>query len=194
MSPPDEPRAGDDPPVYSNEERGILLRIAHRAIAAAVAGESSFAIPEASELPDSLKAARGAFTTLYLHGKLRGCVGYIAAVKPLIQTIAEAAVAAAFQDPRFPKVTANEAPHLKIEISVLSLPQPIRPEHVVAGRHGLIVTQGTRRGLLLPQVAPEHGWDALTFLAQTCVKAGLTSDAWQHGAAIEAFTAEVFGE
>jgi uncharacterized protein (TIGR00296 family) len=77
---------------------------------------------------------------------------------------------------------------------VLSLPQPITPEAIVPGRHGLIVTQGSRRGLLLPQVAEEYGWDALTFLAQTCVKAGLAADAWKTGATIEAFTAEVFGE
>ena len=93
-----------------------------------------------------------------------------------------------------PLDTSHTCSNLQIEISVLSLPQPIRPEHIVAGRHGLIVTQGSRRGLLLPQVAEENGWDAQTFLAQTCVKAGLPADAWQQGATIEAFTAEVFGE
>jgi len=194
MSQPAEPRAEDDVRVYSEDARALLLRTAHRAIAAALAGDNSLALPEASEIPANLTAARGAFVTLHLEGKLRGCVGYIAAAKPLIQTVAEAAVSAAFHDPRFPRVTVNEAPHLQIEISVLSLPQPTRPEQIVAGRHGLIVTQGTRRGLLLPQVAPEHGWDALTFLAQTCVKAGLAADAWQQGATIEAFTAEVFSD
>src|SRR3954453_6963407 len=163
------------PGEYSPEERALLL-------------------PAARDLPPRLNEPRGAFTTLHIAGNLRGCVGYIAAVKPLIQTVAETAVAAAFDAPRFPRLSASEAPHLQIEISVLSLPKPIRAEEVVAGRHGLIISQGTRRGLLLPQVADEQHWDAPTFLSQTCIKAGLPPDAWREGATIEAFTAEVFGE
>ena len=182
MSPPAE---------YSAAERALLLDTAHRAIAATLAGEHDLALPEATA---HLSQARGAFTTLHLEGQLRGCVGYVIAAKPLIRTVAETAIAAAFQDPRFPAVTRAEAPRLKIEISVLSLPQPMRAEEIVAGRHGLIVSLGPRRGLLLPQVAEEHGWDAPVFLAQTCRKAGLPPDAWQRGATIEAFTAEVFGE
>jgi len=179
---------------YTKEDRALLLRTAHQAIAAAFTEKQFLALPEARTLPPRLNQPRGAFTTLHLEGRLRGCVGYIAALKPLIQTVAETAVSAAFYDPRFPPVTPNEAPHLRIEISVLSLPEPIRPEHVVPGVHGLIVSLGPRRGLLLPQVAGEHGWDRETFLAQTCVKAGLPPDAWKTGATIEAFTAEVFGE
>jgi len=184
------------PAEYTPEDRALLLGTAHRAIEAALIDKQFVALPETPAHLNAvhLNAPRGAFTTLHLEGKLRGCVGYIAAVKPLLQTVAEAAVSAAFHDPRFPPVTAEEAPHLQIEISVLSLPQPIRPDEIVPGRHGLIVTQGSRRGLLLPQVAPEHGWDALTFLAQTCLKAGLPPDAWKTGATLEAFTAEVFGE
>jgi AmmeMemoRadiSam system protein A len=180
--------------VYSNADRALLLRTAHQAIEAAFTENQFLALPDAKSLPPALVEPRGAFTTLHLEGRLRGCVGYVAALKPLIQTVAETAVSAAFYDPRFPPVTPNEAPHLKLEISVLSLPQTIRPEHIVCGCHGLIVAQGSRRGLLLPQVAGEHGWDAETFLAQTCAKAGLPADAWKHGAVIEAFTAEVFGE
>jgi hypothetical protein len=91
-------------------------------------------------------------------------------------------------------VTPAEAAHLKIEISVLSPLQPVRPEEAIVGQHGLVVTQGNRRGLLLPQVPIEWQWDRETFLAQTCLKAGLPPDAWQHGAQLQAFTAEVFGE
>ncbi len=91
-------------------------------------------------------------------------------------------------------MTEDEAPHLKIEISVLSVPRPIRPNEIQVGKHGLIVTAGARRGLLLPQVPLEWEWDRETFLAQTCGKAGLRPDAWQRGAEIQAFTAEVFGE
>src|SRR3954471_43530 len=180
------------PAEYSPQERALLLQTAHRAIEAAFAGSKPLAFPE--DLPAAVKQPRGAFTTLHVDGQLRGCVGYVIAEKPLIETVAETAVAAAFTDPRFPSLTPPEAQRAKVEISVLSLPRPIRPEEIVAGVHGLIVSQGTRRGLLLPQVATEHGWDAPTFLTQTCLKAGLPPDAWQRGARIEAFTAEVFGE
>ncbi len=182
------------PAVYSAQERALLLQTAHRAIETALADREFLTLPDPKSVPAALNQPRGAFCTLHLEGQLRGCVGYVAAIKPLIQTVAETAVSAAFYDPRFPPVTAKEAPHLQIEISVLSLPEPIRPDQVEVGRHGLIVSQGSRRGLLLPQVAPEQGWDAETFLSQTCVKAGLPPDAWRRGAHLEAFTAEVFGE
>jgi uncharacterized protein len=91
-------------------------------------------------------------------------------------------------------VTPDEARELKVSLSILSPVTPIRPEDVEIGRHGLLITHGGYRGLLLPQVPIEHGWDRITFLEQTCKKAGLPPDAWQTGAAIEAFTAEVFGD
>ena len=177
-------------PEYSGEERAQLLALAHRAIAAALDGSE---LDTAAPSPH-LAELRGAFTTLHLEGQLRGCVGYVAPKYPLYRTIAETAVAAAFYDTRFYPVTAAEAPRLKIEISVLSPLFPIAPEDVVIGRHGLCIAQGRHRGLLLPQVPTEHGWDRNTFLEQTCFKAGLPPDAWQHGATIEAFVAEVFGE
>jgi AmmeMemoRadiSam system protein A len=108
--------------------------------------------------------------------------------------VAETARAAAFDDNRFRPVTIEEAPHLEIELSILSSPQPIRPEEIEVGRHGLLVSWRGQRGLLLPQVPVEHAWDRTIFLEQTCRKAGLPPDAWQKGATIEAFTAEVFGE
>ena len=101
---------------------------------------------------------------------------------------------AAFHDPRFLPVSPEEAPGLEVEISVLSPLRPIAPEEVVVGRHGLVVSRGSYRGLLLPQVAVENGWNAATFLEQTCLKAGLPTDAWQHGAILQGFVAEVFGE
>jgi AmmeMemoRadiSam system protein A len=192
MSQPARAELATRAPEYSPEERALVLETAHRAIAAAFADRQKVVLP--ATIPPHLSQPRGAFATLHLEGQLRGCVGYIAAVRPLLQTVAEAAVSAAFYDPRFPPLTPEEARRLKIEVSVLSLPAPILPEQVEAGRHGLIVTQAGRRGLLLPQVASEHGWDASTFLAQTCLKAGLPPDAWQKGAQLEAFTAEVFGE
>jgi AmmeMemoRadiSam system protein A len=137
---------------------------------------------------------RGAFTTLHLHGKLRGCIGYVIATSPLYEAVIDTAAAAAFEDPRFDPVREAEAPDLQIEISVLSPMSAIAPEDVVVGKHGLMVFQYGRRGLLLPQVPLEWGWDREAFLSQTCHKAGLPLNAWKRGATIEAFTAEVFGE
>jgi AmmeMemoRadiSam system protein A len=175
---------------YSQEERLILLRLAHRAISSALDGSKLDLLPPTPHLA----GMRGAFTTLHLHGKLRGCIGYVVPTHSLYRTVAETARAAAFDDPRFRPVAIEEAPELNVEVSVLSPLKPIRPEEVVVGVHGLIVTQGGRRGLLLPQVPLEWGWDRETFLSQTCLKAGLPPDAWLQGAELQAFTAEVFGE
>ena len=175
---------------YSVEERGALLQLAHRAIAARLKGEAIDLTPPSDHLAEN----RGAFTTLHTGGQLRGCIGYPLAIVPLYRTIAETAAAAAFEDPRFMPVTADELAQLTIEISVLSPLKPIAPEEVEVGRHGLVVSHAGRRGLLLPQVPVEHGWDREMFLAQTCIKAGIAPNAWKHGARLEAFSAEVFGE
>jgi uncharacterized protein len=175
---------------YSPEERRLLLNLAHRSIQTALAEQRIDTTPPSAHLAEP----RGAFTTLHLHEQLRGCIGYVLPMGSLYQTIAETARAAAFDDPRFPPVTENEAPFLKIEISVLSLMRPLRPEDVVVGKHGLLITMGPRRGLLLPQVPIEWGWDRETYLDQTCIKAGLPPDAWKRGADLQGFTAEVFRE
>jgi AmmeMemoRadiSam system protein A len=193
MSPSsEEPRTATavQPCEYSQEERDRLLRLAHRSIDLALEGRSVDLTAPTAHLAEP----RGAFTTLHLEGELRGCIGYVLPTQSLYATVAEAARAAALDDPRFPPVTPAEAAHLKIEISVLSPLQPIRPEQVIVGQHGLVVTLGNRRGLLLPQVPIEWKWNRETFLAHTCLKAGLPADAWQHGAQLQAFTAEVFGE
>lgn len=193
MSPPSEPPlviASTETCEYSPAERQLLLRLAHDSIQSALDGRELDLTPRTPHLAEP----RGAFTTLHLQGKLRGCIGYILPADSLYKTVADTARAAAFEDPRFEPVTPAEAPSLKLEISVLSPPHSIRPDEVVVGRHGLIVSQGIRRGLLLPQVPIEWEWDRETFLAQTCLKAGLPPDAWQHGAQLQGFTAEVFGE
>ncbi len=175
---------------FSKEERALLVRLAHDSIAFALQGRD---IPLESPTLH-LAEPRGAFTSLYLHGELRGCVGYVLPACSVYRAVAETARAAAFDDNRFPPVTEAEAPQLQVELSILSPPMPIRPEQVEIGRHGLLISWGGRRGLLLPQVPVEHEWDRVTFLEQTCRKAGLPLDAWQKGASVEAFTAEVFGE
>jgi len=177
-------------PEFSQEERRLLLDLAHQSIATAAQGRRFH-----PEVPSPrLAEPRGVFTTIYLHGELRGCVGYPWPIAPLYRAVADTAQAAAFEDARFPPLRAEEVPALQISLSVLSSLQPILPEEVEIGRHGLVVSLSDQRGLLLPQVPAEHGWDRETFLAQTCKKAGLPEDAWQHGARLEAFTAEVFGD
>jgi AmmeMemoRadiSam system protein A len=141
------------------------------------------------------KEKRGAFVTLTVNGDLRGCIGYPLPVKPLDETIIEMAVAAASQDTRFDPLAPEEMDTLRIEISVLSLPEPVASAaDVEVGRHGIIVSKGYNRGLLLPQVPTEHRWDRETFLHHGCLKAGLAPDEWKKGAKIEVFTAQVFSE
>jgi AmmeMemoRadiSam system protein A len=186
-------------PEFSLEQRRALLRIAHGAILSVLEGQP---FPNALPSPPGLSEPRGVFTTLYLYsdlhgnlpGELRGCVGYALPIVPLYRAVAETARAAAFEDSRFLPVTQEEAPKLEISLSVLSRLFPIHPEAVEVGRHGLLISHGARRGLLLPQVPVEHGWDRETFLEQTCRKAGLPLDAWRKNATLEAFTAEVFSD
>ena len=178
------------PDEFSPHERGLLLRLAHEAIAAALdQRELSLAPPSAH-----LAEPRGAFTTLYHQGGLRGCVGYVFPVTPLYRTIAESARGAAFDDSRFSPVTRDESRELQVSLSILSPPRPIQADRIEIGLHGLLVSLGPYRGLLLPQVPVEHGWDRTAFLEQTCRKAGLPLNAWQTGAKLEAFTAEVFAD
>ena len=175
---------------YSQDERALLLRLAADSILSALEHrEISFDPPS-----DHLAQPRGVFTSLHLHGELRGCVGYVLPVSSVYRAVAETARAAAFEDTRFYPVTQEEATAVEIELSILTPPHPISADAIEVGRHGLVVSRAGHRGLLLPQVPIEHGWDRETFLQQTCRKAGLPEDAWRQGAAIEAFAAEVFGD
>ena len=193
------------------EEKSTLLRLARQSIEARLMGHSPpLPISEtgAIALTSRLVAHSGAFVTLHTQsGELRGCVGLPMPAQPLYSAVVEASAAAALDDPRFESVSLDELPSLKIEISVLSppaslpalgVPQNATSRQIAAavqpGKHGLLISQGHGRGLLLPQVASEYGWSAERFLAETCRKAGLEPDAWQHGAAIQVFTAEIISE
>ena len=168
-----------------------LLRHARRAVAARL--EDRAPAPLAS--PGALGAPAAAFVTLRLGGRLRGCIGSVDGGEPLAEVVAQCAADAATRDPRFPPLPRSALPDVRLEISVLT---PFRrvsdPAETVVGRHGVMVEQGRRRALLLPQVPVEWGWDRGTFLSQTCVKAGLPADAWRTGAAVHTFEAQVFGE
>jgi uncharacterized protein len=144
-----------------------------------------------------LPPASGVFVTLKVRGELRGCLGTLECRGGLAPDVLRCAADAASVDPRFAAVSAGELPEISIEVSVLGPLEEIDPRDasaIVIGRHGLVVEQGRHRGLLLPQVATEWDWTREQFLRQTCLKAGLEGDAWQRGARVFRFEAEVFGD
>lgn len=173
------------------EEKALLHRVARQSIEARCRGETPPSITIDSA---KLKEPRGAFVTLHKHGMLRGCIGHIMATRPLAQTVSEAAVAAAFEDPRFPPLDSVELKDIKLEISVLTPLERIRNnEDIVVGVHGIVLRKGGRSGLLLPQVATEQGWDRINFLENCCLKAGLPRNAWRDAdTEIFIFSADVF--
>ncbi len=178
--------------MHSPQARQKLLQLARTAISEILKGGTITSRP----LDPDFSEPRGAFVTLRKRGELRGCIGRFESDLPLDRTVAEMAVAAAFHDPRFPPLTREELGEIEIEISVLS---PLRRvtdfREIRVGEHGLVVSRGPYRGVLLPQVATEEGWDRETFLGMTCRKAGLSFDSWkQPDIEIQIFSAEVFGE
>jgi AmmeMemoRadiSam system protein A len=179
-------------PSSSEADRRALLHLARQAVVEAVARES---LPENIPYNGIFSRRCGAFVTLHVQHRLRGCIGVIEAGEPLGDIIVRCAASAALQDPRFPPVRAEDLASLQIEISLLSPPAPIRLEQVEIGRHGLLVSNGSQRGLLLPQVAVEHRLTAEQFAQETCRKAQLPPDAWQQpGIQMLGFTCEVFSE
>lgn len=174
------------------DEQRELLAIARRSIEQLLK-EGKSARPKVAE--KKLLEKRGAFVTIKVKGQLRGCIGYPLPLKPLHETVSEMAVAAATQDYRFSPLRPDELPETQIEISVLTLPRPVKdPGEVEVGRHGIIISKGRCRGLLLPQVPGEYDWDRETYLCHGCLKAGLDEQEWRHGAEIQVFEAQVFSE
>lgn len=177
--------------MLSPQDQQRLLRHARRAIAARLEERPLEPLPS----PGALDEPAAAFVTIRLGDRLRGCIGSVEDDEPLHAVVARCAGDAATRDPRFPPLPPADLPDARLEISVLT---PFRrvsdPTETEVGRHGVMVEQGPHRALLLPQVAPEWGWDRDTFLSQTCVKAGLPADAWRSGAAVHTFEAQVFAE
>jgi AmmeMemoRadiSam system protein A len=171
--------------------RAELLRIARESVFAAARGLDYF--PRSNGHPE-LDRGAGVFVTLRLRGRLRGCIGRVTPSDPLWRVVPEIARCSALEDPRFPPLAPHELDRVAIEISVLGPMRGVRgPEEIRPGLDGLLIRRAERSGLLLPQVAIEAGWDAVRFLEETCVKAGLPRGAWTLDAEIVAFTAEVFG-
>jgi len=178
----------------SEEDKALMLRIARSAIESRLTGRKE---PQLLSVSGALNEKRGAFVTLHGRGgRLRGCIGCIEGRLPLYKTVREMALAAAFNDPRFPPVSRQELDNLEIEISVLT---PLREvediSEIEVGKHGIYITRGFYSGLLLPQVATQYGWDRLEFLEETCLKAGLPPTAWKDkNTNIYIFSADVFAE
>jgi hypothetical protein len=176
----------------TDEEKRILIETARESIASHLEGRRG-KYPEPTE---KLETVCGAFVTLHIDGRLRGCIGNITGSKPLHEGVRELAVSSAFRDPRFPPLGEKEFEHIDVEISVLSpLEKASSPEEVEVGTHGLLLRSGYRSGVLLPQVPVEQGWDREEFLDHTCRKAGLPPGCWKNeDTELYLFTAIVFGE
>lgn len=177
----------------NEHQQRVLLKLARDTITQWVTRRSLPPLPTGDPV---FEEPRAVFVTLHEHGQLRGCIGTLEPREPLAAAVRSAAVSAATQDPRFPPVTPAELPEIEIEISVLS---PLRrvnsPDEIVVGEHGVVVAAGMRRGVFLPQVAVEQGWDRDTMLDYLCLhKAGLPADAWRRGAELYVFTTQVFSE
>lgn len=180
----------------SAEDKKILLAMAKQSIVSAVKHLASADFDPPDSFSESLQSHAGAFVTIEIDRRLRGCVGFIRGEQALVRTVGEAAISAALHDTRFLPLSESELDFIEIEISVLS---PMRRiygvEEIEAGTHGLLMESGMHHGLLLPQVASEYQWNSMTFLEQTCIKAGLPKKAWQlKETEIYVFTADVFNE
>ncbi len=191
------PEKTDTPPAQdrlSAEEQSMLLGIAREAIVAFVHHRVAPALDARTETP-RLRADGAAFVTVRVTGELRGCIGTTRFERPLREVVGELAVSAASHDRRFDSIRRDELDALTVAVSVLTPLEPARVDAIEIGRHGLVVRWRQQSGLLLPQVASEHGWDTAKFLAETSRKAGLPADAWQkQGAQVFWFEAERFSE
>jgi len=178
--------------VLNDKEKKILINIAKETIKAHL---DSNVQPDFYYKQKALNEEVGAFVTLKIEGKLRGCIGMLIAKEPLYVTVSEMAQQAAFHDPRFEVLKNEEYDALKVEISVLTPFKKIDSiDEIEVGKHGLMISRGYNSGLLLPQVATEYAWDKNTFLEHACIKAGLSIDAWkENDVEICVFSAEVFG-
>ncbi len=187
-----------DTTILTNGERDFLRELAREWVTAAAAGKRG---PDPRDLATALDLEPGpsllencgAFVTLTRDGTLRGCIGYIEGIKPLMDAVAENAASAAVRDPRFPPVTPEEVPALELEISALSPLHRVRgPEDIIIGTHGILLGKNGRQAVFLPQVATEQGWDLETTLDHLALKAGLPPGAWRDNTEFRVFTAEVF--
>jgi AmmeMemoRadiSam system protein A len=182
---------------FTDAEKAALLALARKSIERALAGTSARTPQELGVEPTpAMERKMGGFVTLTIDGDLRGCIGEIFPLQPLVRVVMERALDAAFGDPRFPPLTGAELPAVRIEISALTPPTPV-PSYadIEIGRHGMVLELGSHTAVFLPQVAPEQGWDLAQTLTHLSIKAGLRPDAWQDSRArFTTFEAIVFHE
>ncbi len=188
--------------MYSTEDGAFLIRLARAAIEKHLHEGGPISLPE--DAPDKLKKNAGVFVTLetFPEKGLRGCIGYPEPIFSLVDAACKAAVSAAVEDPRFPPLSEVELERTLVEVTVLTPPELIKvtspkeyADNIEIGRDGLIVEKGLRRGLLLPQVSVDQGWNKEEFLSYTCMKAGLTEDCWlDKDTKIYKFSGIVFAE
>ncbi len=186
--------------MISNREGEFLIELARQAIDTFLKENKIISIPP--DTPEKLLDKRGIFVTINEKGNLRGCIGYCDPIKPLAQGVIEAAISAATADPRFDPLKESDMDKIQLEISVLTKPQLIEvtnPQEYIdaieVNKDGLIVEKGFYKGLLLPQVAEEWGWDEEELLCNTCMKAGLSTDCWLDlETKIYRFQAQIFQE
>lgn len=177
---------------YTDEEKKELLQLARTTIEQLLTDGRRDYPP--TDNP-KFKEKRGVFVTLHKKGDLRGCIGYPLPIKPLIEAVVDNAVSASTEDYRFNNVVLDEMGDIDIEISVLTVPKKVGSyKDIVVGRDGIIVTRGMSKGLLLPQVPVEQGWNLEAYISYGCMKAGLPQDEWKRGVEIETFEGIVFGE
>jgi AmmeMemoRadiSam system protein A len=176
----------------TESQQQLLLQIARESVQAHLLKQP---LPLRHVTAGTLIEAHGIFVSIHQRGELRGCIGNVHPVEPLVRSTSECAIAAAVDDPRFVPLTFSELRDVDFEISVLSLMEPVQDVAAIeVGKHGLFISKNHCRGLLLPQVAAAYGWSRERFLEETCKKAGLRPDEWKRGAAIHRFSAFVFGE
>lgn len=178
--------------LLTKREQAQLLKIARDTVVEYVTGGNVPAIETASA---GLNLQSGCFVTIKQKGQLRGCIGNFISDQPLYKLVQEMAVSAATRDPRFYPMKSHDLDNFEIDISVLSPLERISSiDQIQVGTHGIYIVKGSYRGVLLPQVASEYGWNRDQFLRHTCIKAGLPEDAWSGDCDIYIFSAQVFGE
>lgn len=177
------------------QEKETLLKLARKTLTEYLENNKNPKLDD-FKITEGLKKKQGVFVTLKIDDMLRGCIGYVVGIKPLYEGVIENTINAAVNDPRFTPVQKNEVDKIDIEISAMTPLEKIdNPNIVEVGKHGLVIKKGFSSGLLLPQVAPEQGWNREEFLSNTCRKAGLPGDCWKEkDTEIYIFSAEVFGE
>jgi uncharacterized protein len=175
------------------KEKAALLNIARKAIETYVCTSKNYIEPREEK---ALNRRNGCFVSIKQGGQLRGCIGNFQSELPLFREVAEMAIASASKDPRFYPLKEEDLQDITLEISVLSpLKKSDSIDQIEIGKHGIYLEKGYYRGVLLPQVAAEYGWDRETFLSQTCLKAGLPANAWQaEDTEIYIFSAQIFSD